>query len=63
LITTRRVEQICQLFAIFKDQKKAITYAINRFDDLVKSAMLDLWEKMVPNDPNAPTHESEDIPF
>lgn len=50
LITTRRVEQICQLYSIFKNEDKAINFAISRFDSLVKSAMFDLWKKLDTND-------------
>lgn len=48
LITTRRVAQICQLYSIFKDQRKVIELAVSRFDDSVKTAMIDLWDKMIP---------------
>ena len=51
LIATRRLEKIAQAFAIFGDETKAVSLALNRFDDDTKESFLDLWEKISGNLP------------
>jgi len=46
LITTRRLCQIAQTYAIFRDREKSIELCINRFDDDVKEGFLDLYSKV-----------------
>ncbi len=72
-ITTRRLVHIVKNFAIYKDKRKSVQLAINRFDSHTKDAFLDLFDK-VAADPNAdlnpaPTQEpvvkqpDEEVPF
>jgi len=51
-ITTRRLVHIVKNFAIYKDKRKAVQLAINRFDAHTKDAFLDLFDK-VSADPTA----------
>ena len=46
IITTRRLENICKAFAIFKDRETAINMALARFDDDTKTAFRDFYAKM-----------------
>ena len=46
IITTRRLVNICQAFAIFNDRVKAITMCTSRFDDDTKEAFLNLYTKV-----------------
>jgi hypothetical protein len=52
VITTRRLVHIVKNFSIYKDKRKSVNLAINRFDPLTKDAFLDLFDK-VSADPNA----------
>lgn len=72
-ITTRRLVHIVKNFAIYKDKRKSVQLAINRFDSHTKDAFLDLFDK-VAADPNvdlnpAPIEEpvvkqpDEEVPF
>lgn len=45
-ITTRRLIHIVKNFSIFKNEKKAVELAVNRFDSATKEAFLDLYDKM-----------------
>lgn len=73
LITTRRLTHIVRAFSIFKNEKKAVELCCNRFDDTVRMAFIDLYEKISdePDEPFfkpveevAPEVESnEDVPF
>ena len=67
VITTRRLVHIVKNFSIYRDKRKSVNLAINRFDPLTKDAFLDLFDK-VSADPNAevgpasaqtPTEQSE----
>lgn len=49
-ITTRRLVHIVKNFAIYRDKRKSVQLAINRFDPHTKDAFLDLFEK-VSNEP------------
>jgi MoxR-like ATPase len=49
-ITTRRMTHIVRAFSIFKDKKKAVELACNRFDQNTKEAFIDLFDK-VSNEP------------
>ena len=54
VITTRRLVHIVQAFSMFKNKKKAIELAVNRFDEETRLAFLDLFVKMAPVDPATP---------
>ena len=56
-ITTRRLVHIVKNFAIYKDKRKAVQLAINRFDSHTKDAFMDLFDKVSvdPNSVDAPT--------
>lgn len=56
-ITTRRLIHIVKAYSIFNDKKKAIELCVNRFDDSVRLALLDLYDKIV----NEPEEESDDL--
>jgi len=67
IITTRRLENICKAFAIFKDRETAIDMALARFDDDTKVAFRDFYAKMddtidAKNDPLT-EEPSKDCPF
>ncbi len=63
IITTRRLENICKAFSIFKDRKKSVDLALARFDTDTQSAFISLYEKVDetctmdsdPIDPDDPT--------
>jgi MoxR-like ATPase len=71
LIATRRLEKIAQAFAIFGDKRKAVELSLNRFDAETKEAFLDLYDKVVGDEPiiaeadAAPdgAGESSEVPF
>jgi MoxR-like ATPase len=46
LISTRRLVQIADTFAIFGDRKKSIELCVSRFDTETKNAFLDLYAKV-----------------
>lgn len=46
VISTRRLVNIIQAFAMFKDKMKAITLCVNRFDAETKNAFIELYTKM-----------------
>lgn len=46
IITTRRLTHIVRAYSIFRKEKKAIELACNRFDDMVRTAFVDLFDKM-----------------
>ena len=65
-ITTRRLVHIVKAFSIFKDKKKAVELCTNRFDEITRTAFLDLFEKVsTPEVAQAPQVEEKDveIPF
>ena len=45
-ITTRRLVHIVKNFAIYKDKRKSVQLAVNRFDAHTKDAFLDLFDKV-----------------
>jgi hypothetical protein len=45
-ITTRRLVHIVKNFAIYRDKRKSVQLAINRFDPHTKDAFLDLFDKV-----------------
>ena len=49
-ITTRRLIHIVRAFSIFKDKKKSIELATNRFDESTRLAFLDLFDKIKEDD-------------
>ena len=46
LISTRRLCHIVQTYSIFRDRKRAIELCVNRFEEDVRDAFVDLYEKM-----------------
>lgn len=60
IITTRRLENICKAFAIFKDRETAINMALARFDDDTAVAFRDFYAKM--DDSIDTTVKIEDLP-
>ena len=71
LITTRRLTHVVRAFSIFKNEKKAVELCCNRFDDITRTAFIDLFDKIStePEQPAvaestfAPAAQSEEIPF
>jgi hypothetical protein len=59
IISTRRLVNIAQAYAIFNDRDEAIGYCINRFDDDTKTAFMDLYTKM--NAPIETVKENESM--
>jgi MoxR-like ATPase len=65
-ITTRRLVHIVKAFSIFKDKKKAVELCTNRFDEITRTAFLDLFEKVSTPEaaPAQPVEEKDvEIPF
>ena len=71
LITTRRLTHVVRAFSIFKNEKKAVELCCNRFDDITRTAFIDLFEK-ISTEPEQPAVDvtnaqaaqtSEEIPF
>jgi len=72
LITTRRLTHVVRAFSIFKDQKKAVELCCNRFDDITRTAFIDLFDK-ISNEPvqkpeavvksNHTSEFTDEIPF
>jgi len=56
IITTRRLENICKAFSIFKDRKTSVDLALARFDSDTQSAFLNLYEKV------DETIDADDVP-
>ena len=48
ILTTRRLEEICKAFAIFKDKEKAIKLTLTRFDAATQEAFYNLYTKIDP---------------
>jgi len=46
IISTRRLVHIIRAYAIYKDKGKAIQVCVNRFDDAIKTAFLELYDKV-----------------
>lgn len=46
LITTRRLTHIVRAYSIFTNDKKAVELCCNRFDDITRSAFIDLFDKI-----------------
>ena len=66
VISTRRLCHIVQTYAIFGKVDKAIDLCISRFDEDTKAAFLDLYSKVVADDPSihgAPEVEEVDTDF
>jgi hypothetical protein len=53
VISTRRLCHIVQTYSIFKDCAKAVKLCVSRFDADTQDAFLDLYDKMVPQTPEA----------
>jgi hypothetical protein len=58
LITTRRLCHIIKTYSIFNDRKKSVELCVNRFDNDVKDAFIDLYGKI---DAEAITEETKNI--
>jgi len=48
ILTTRRLEEVCKAFAIFKDKEKAIKLTLTRFDTATQEAFFNLYTKIDP---------------
>lgn len=46
LIATRRLEHVVRGYSIFRDKKKCIELAVNRFDTMTKQAFVELFDKI-----------------
>jgi len=66
LVSTRRLEHIVNAYGVFKDKLKAITLCTNRFDADTKAALIDLYTKVDPSNPQSVETEetsSDDVEF
>jgi len=58
IISTRRLVHICEAFAIFRNQEKAIKMCLNRFDNDTRETFTMFWQKLTEEpaavDPNIP---------
>ena len=63
LIATRRLEHIVRGFSLFKDKKKSVELAVNRFDSMTKQAFFDLFDKISSEDAAATPVPDETPPF
>ena len=63
LISTRRLVHIGNAYAIFGDREKAIQLCINRFDVHTKTALLDVYNKLLPVsvEPEQPVQPSDSL--
>ncbi len=59
IISTRRLINIVNCYAIFKDKQKAIQYSINRFDEETKNSFMDLYSKV---DADVIQEQDENLP-
>jgi hypothetical protein len=46
LITTRRLAHVVRAYSIFKDTQKSVELCCNRFDDVTRTAFIDLFNKI-----------------
>lgn len=60
IITTRRLAQIINLYAIFDDRKKAISHATARFSAESREAFLNLYDK-VDSTPEVPVENNPEV--
>jgi MoxR-like ATPase len=51
VITTRRLVHIVKNFAIYRDKRKSVNLAVNRFDSMTKDAFLDLFDRVSTEQP------------
>jgi len=65
IITTRRLENICKAFSIFKDRATAIDLALARFDAETQSAFRSLYDKVDESmsSPSSEEGEADSAPF
>lgn len=71
LITTRRLTHVVRAYSIFKNEKKAVELCCNRFDDITRSAFIDLFDKISTEKEQPPVEQpsiaavenSDEIPF
>jgi hypothetical protein len=57
LITTRRLTHVVRAFSIFKNKEKAVQLCCNRFDDITRTAFVDLFDKIS----TSPVQQSETV--
>ena len=57
LITTRRLTHVVRAYSIFKDKVKAVQLCCNRFDDITRTAFIDLFDKIS----NGPVQQPESV--
>ena len=69
LITTRRLTHVVRAYSIFKSEKKAVELCCNRFDDITRTAFIDLFDK-ISTEPEQPqvveppvAQFTDEIPF
>jgi MoxR-like ATPase len=60
ILTTRRLEEVCKAFAIFKDKEKAIKLTLTRFDTATQEAFFNLYTKIDPTILPAPEGMKEE---
>jgi len=60
IISTRRLVHIAKAYSIFNDKMKAIQLCVNRFDDITKMSLIDLYTKLDETVPSANTAPSID---
>ena len=66
IITTRRLENICKAFSIFKDRATAIDLALARFDAETQSAFRNLYDKVdesMSSSPEGGEEADSSVPF
>lgn len=67
LITTRRLVHVVRAYSIFKDDKKAVELCCNRFDDITRTAFIDLFDKIATEPEPAPEVATpvydQEVPF
>jgi hypothetical protein len=64
VISTRRLCHIVQTFSVFGKREKAVALCVNRFDDDIKEAFKDLYDKVDPSiATNAVEDEGENLAF
>jgi len=64
IITTRRLENICKAFSIFKDRATSIDLALARFDDETQEAFRNLYDKVDESMSTSTEEEgNQNVPF
>jgi MoxR-like ATPase len=63
IISTRRLVHIAKAYTIFNDKMKAIQLCVNRFDEITKMSLLDLYSKVDETVPSANTNVTASSPI